>query len=60
MGCYIFIPWFMFGMFENLTSDRWFNMRLGGATWGKWRIPDGKVEERSVAMFRAPKVVAPV
>jgi hypothetical protein len=33
-------------------------MRSGGATKGKWRIPDGKVGERSVAMFGAPKVVA--
>jgi hypothetical protein len=34
-------------------------MRLGGAIREKWRIPDGKVEERSVVMFRALKVVAP-
>jgi hypothetical protein len=34
-------------------------MRLGGATRGKWRISDGKIEERSVVMFRALKVVAP-
>jgi hypothetical protein len=34
-------------------------MRPGGATRGKWRIPDGKVRERSVVMFRALKVVAP-
>jgi hypothetical protein len=25
----------------------------------KWRIPDGKVGERYVVIFRAPKVVAP-
>jgi hypothetical protein len=30
-----------------------------GAIRGKWRIPDGKVGERSVVMFRAPKVVPP-
>jgi hypothetical protein len=35
------------------------NMRPGGATRGKWRIPDGKVGERSVVMFGAPKMVAP-
>jgi hypothetical protein len=35
------------------------NMRLGGATRGKWRISDGKVRERFVVMFRTPKVVAP-
>jgi hypothetical protein len=34
-------------------------MSLDGATRGKWRIPDGKGGERSVVMFRAPKVVSP-
>jgi hypothetical protein len=34
-------------------------MRSGRATRRKWRIPDGKVEERSIVMFRAPKVVTP-
>jgi hypothetical protein len=34
-------------------------MRPGGATKGKWRIPVGKVGERSVVIFRAPKMVAP-
>jgi hypothetical protein len=34
-------------------------MRPGGATRGKWIISDGKVGERSVIMFGAPKVVAP-
>jgi hypothetical protein len=34
-------------------------MRPGGAIRGKWIIPDGKVGERSVVMFRATKVVAP-
>jgi hypothetical protein len=38
-------------------DGRWFNMRPGGATKGKWSIPDGKVRERSVIMFGAPKVV---
>jgi hypothetical protein len=33
-------------------------MRSGGATRRKWRIPDGKVGERSVVMFRALKVAA--
>jgi hypothetical protein len=28
------------------------------ATRGKWRIPDGKVGERFIVMFGAPKVVA--
>jgi hypothetical protein len=37
----------------------WFNMRPGRATRGKWRIPDGKVREKSVVMFGASKVVAP-
>jgi hypothetical protein len=39
--------------------DRWFYLRLGGATWGMWRILDGKVRERSIVMFGVPKVVAP-
>jgi hypothetical protein len=30
-----------------------------GAIRGKWRIPDGKVGERSVVMFEALMVVAP-
>jgi hypothetical protein len=33
--------------------------RPGGATRGKWRMPDGKGGEWCVFMFRAPKVVAP-
>jgi hypothetical protein len=33
-------------------------MRSGGATKGKWRIPDGKVEERSIVIFGVSKVVA--
>jgi len=45
--------WFMVFAFEMCH-----NMRPGGATRGKWRIPDGKVGERSVVMFGAPKVVA--
>jgi hypothetical protein len=46
--------WFMafaFGM--------WHKLRPGGATRGKRRIPNGKVGEKSVVMFRALKVVAP-
>ena len=35
------------------------NLRPGGATRGKWRIPDGKGGEWNVFMFGAPKVVAP-
>jgi hypothetical protein len=46
--------WFM-----TFTFRIWHNVRLGGATRGKWRIPDGKVGERFVVMFGAPKVVAP-
>jgi hypothetical protein len=34
-------------------------MRPGRATKGKWRIPDGKVGERSIVMFKALKVLAP-
>jgi hypothetical protein len=34
-------------------------MRSGRAIREKWRIPDGKVGERSIVMFRALKVVAP-
>jgi hypothetical protein len=34
-------------------------LRPKGANRGKWRILDGKVRERSVVMFGAPKVVAP-
>jgi hypothetical protein len=37
----------------------WFDMRPGGPTRGKWRIPDGKVGERFVIIYEAPKVVAP-
>jgi hypothetical protein len=46
--------WYKLLVFEFVT-----NMRPGGATRGKWRIPDGKDGERSVVMFGAPKVVAP-
>jgi hypothetical protein len=35
-----------------------FKIRPGGATRGKWRIRDGKVGEKYVVIFRAPKVVA--
>jgi hypothetical protein len=34
-------------------------MGTGGAIREKWEIPDGKVDEWKVFMFRAPKVVAP-
>jgi hypothetical protein len=34
-------------------------MRVGETIRGKWRIPDGKVDERSIFMFRALKVVSP-
>jgi hypothetical protein len=46
--------WFMAFAFRL-----WHNMRPGGATRGKWRIPDVKVGEWSVFMFGALKVVAP-
>jgi hypothetical protein len=35
-------------------------MRPSGATRGNWRIPYGKVWERSIVMFGAPKLVAPL
>jgi hypothetical protein len=41
----------MFGMRHELSP--------GGATRGKWRIPDGKVGEWSIFMFRTLKVVVP-
>jgi hypothetical protein len=34
-------------------------LRPGEAIRGKWRTPDGKVEEKFVIMFRDLKVVAP-
>jgi hypothetical protein len=46
-------------MWFLLSSRSWHNLRPGGATRGKWRIPDGKGGEWYVFMFRAPKVVAP-
>jgi hypothetical protein len=45
--------WFM------LAIVLWLYLRSGGATRGKWRIPDGKGREWNVFMFEAPKVVAP-
>jgi hypothetical protein len=44
--------------FISFTFRIWHNVRLGGATIGKWRIPDGKVGERYVVIFGAPNVVA--
>jgi hypothetical protein len=35
-------------------------LRQGGATRGKWRIPDEKGGEWCVFMFGAPKVVDPL
>jgi hypothetical protein len=46
--------WFM-----SFSFGMWHNMRPDGATREKWRIPDVNVRERSIFMFRAPKVVAP-
>jgi hypothetical protein len=34
-------------------------MRPGGAIREKWKIPDGKIGDRSVVMSGAPKAVAP-
>jgi hypothetical protein len=45
--------WFM------LASGSWHNLGLGGATRGKWRIPNGKGSEWYVFKFGAPKMVAP-
>jgi hypothetical protein len=45
--------------FTNFTFGMWQNLRLGGATKGKWRISDGQVCGWSVFMFGAPKVVSP-
>jgi uncharacterized protein YndB with AHSA1/START domain len=42
-----------------LINEKSLELRLGGATRGKWRIPDGKVGEWNIFMFRALKVVAP-
>jgi hypothetical protein len=38
----------------------WHKLRQGGATRGKWRIPDEKGGEWCVFMFGAPKVVDPL
>jgi hypothetical protein len=46
--------WFM-----SFAFRIWHNVRPGGATSEKWRVPDEKVGERYVVMFRALKVVAP-
>jgi hypothetical protein len=45
--------------FVAFPFGMWHNMSPGGATMGKWRIPDGNVSEWSVFMFGAPNVVAP-
>jgi hypothetical protein len=42
-----------------LVNKKSLELRLGGATRGKWRIPEGKVDEWTVFMFVAPKVVTP-
>jgi hypothetical protein len=41
-----------------LVNGNSLELRPGRATRGKWRIPDGRVRERSIVMFRALKVVA--
>jgi hypothetical protein len=50
-----FIHWFVIGIWEYDYLIEWFNMRLSGQTRGIWRIPDGKVGERSVFMFGASR-----
>jgi hypothetical protein len=47
----MWFPAFAFGL--------WHNLRLGGATRRKWRLPDGRVSEWAVFMFGVLKVVAP-
>jgi hypothetical protein len=42
-----------------LAFGMWHELRPGRATRGKSRIPDGKVGEWIVFMFRALKVVVP-
>jgi hypothetical protein len=42
-----------------LEIGLWHELRLGGATRGKWRISDGKGGEWNIFMFGAPKMVAP-
>jgi hypothetical protein len=43
--------------FKAFAFRMWHKLRPGRATKEKWRIPDGKVRERSVIMFGATKVV---
>jgi hypothetical protein len=42
-----------------LRNEKLHEVRLGGATRGKLRIPDGKGGEWIVFIFKGPKVVAP-
>jgi hypothetical protein len=42
-----------------LRNGKWHEYETGRATWGKWRIADGKGREWNVFMFGALKVVAP-
>jgi hypothetical protein len=42
-----------------LTIGKLLELSLGGATRGKWRIPDGKVSEWNLFMFRALMMIAP-
>jgi hypothetical protein len=46
--------WIMLAM-----GSCWIYSRLGRATRGKWRIPDGKGESVMDHKFRAPVVVVP-
>jgi hypothetical protein len=39
-------------------SNRWFNLRPGVETRGKWGTLDGKDADWFVVLFGAPKVVA--
>jgi hypothetical protein len=45
--------------FTAFAFGLWHNLRLGGATRRKWRLPDGRVSEWAVFMFGVLKVVAP-
>jgi hypothetical protein len=41
------------------VNEKWLELRTGGATRRKWRIPDGKDGKSYVVIFGALKVVAP-
>jgi hypothetical protein len=35
----------------GFSFEIWHKLRPDGANYGMWRIPDGKVRERSIFMF---------